>query len=64
MIWFNPVFYIEATLKKLFSLFFLDKNDIFLPGETEEINEFCSSSKNVSDIQICASVPIVKIVLE
>ncbi|KAH8417293.1 hypothetical protein KR222_008007 [Zaprionus bogoriensis] len=41
-----------------------DKNDIFLPGETEEINEFCQSSKSVSDIQVSASIPNVKIVLE
>ncbi|XP_030557492.1 autophagy-related protein 2 homolog B isoform X3 [Drosophila novamexicana] len=41
-----------------------DKSDFFLPGDTDEINEFCKNCKESSNIQISALVPNVKIVIE
>ncbi|XP_064538983.1 autophagy-related protein 2 homolog A, partial [Drosophila montana] len=41
-----------------------DKSDFFLPGDTDEINEFCKNCKDSSNIEISAFVPNVKIVIE
>ncbi|KAL7738707.1 hypothetical protein ACLKA6_001954 [Drosophila palustris] len=41
-----------------------DKREIFLPGDTEELNEFCESSKNSSSSIIYVFIPKAKIVLE
>ncbi|KAH8305578.1 hypothetical protein KR059_001867 [Drosophila kikkawai] len=42
----------------------LDKTDSLLPGETEEINEFCDSCTQASKLKIFAFIPLVKVVLE
>lgn len=42
----------------------VEKTDAFLPGETEEINEFCDSCTQSSKLKIFAFVPQVKVVLE
>ncbi|XP_033148965.1 LOW QUALITY PROTEIN: autophagy-related protein 2 homolog A [Drosophila busckii] len=41
-----------------------EKGDVFLPGETDEINEFCESCKNSSNLKIGISVPKIKLTLE
>ncbi|KAH8268782.1 hypothetical protein KR018_006644 [Drosophila ironensis] len=41
-----------------------EKTDSFLPGETEEINEFCVSCTQASKLKVFAFVPLVKVVLE
>ncbi|XP_017127168.1 autophagy-related protein 2 homolog A [Drosophila elegans] len=42
----------------------VDKTDSLLPGETEEINEFCDSCTQSSKLKIFAFVPNVKVVLD
>ncbi|KAH8296286.1 hypothetical protein KR054_004058 [Drosophila jambulina] len=42
----------------------LDKTDSLLPGDTEEINEFCDSCTQASKLKIFAFIPWVKVVLE
>lgn len=42
----------------------VDKTDSLLPGETEEINEFCDSCTQSSKLKIFAFIPHVKVVLE
>ncbi|XP_043863696.1 autophagy-related protein 2 homolog A isoform X5 [Drosophila mojavensis] len=41
-----------------------DKSDFFLPGDTDEIVDFCESCKQLSNIKILASIPVIKIVIE
>ncbi|KAH8378608.1 hypothetical protein KR009_000261 [Drosophila setifemur] len=41
-----------------------DKTDSFLPGDTEEINEFCDSCTQSSKLKVFVFVPQVKVVLE
>ncbi|XP_043070830.1 autophagy-related protein 2 homolog A isoform X2 [Drosophila grimshawi] len=43
---------------------FSHKTDFFLPGDTDEINEFCEGCKDSSNLKILVSIPKVKIVLE
>ncbi|XP_039485228.1 autophagy-related protein 2 homolog A [Drosophila santomea] len=42
----------------------VDKTDSLLPGETEEINEFCDSCTQCSKLKIFTFIPQVKVVLE
>ncbi|XP_002035100.2 autophagy-related protein 2 homolog A [Drosophila sechellia] len=42
----------------------VDKTDSLLPGETEEINEFCDSCTQSSKLKIFTFIPHVKVVLE
>ncbi|XP_062121458.1 autophagy-related protein 2 homolog B isoform X4 [Drosophila sulfurigaster albostrigata] len=41
-----------------------NKREIFLPGDTEEINDFCQSSKYYSHMILYIYIPNIKIVLE
>ncbi|KAH8349644.1 hypothetical protein KR084_003244 [Drosophila pseudotakahashii] len=42
----------------------VDKTDSLLPGETEEINEFCDSCTQSSKLKVFVFIPLVKVVLE
>ncbi|XP_017011683.2 autophagy-related protein 2 homolog A [Drosophila takahashii] len=42
----------------------VDKTDSLLPGETEEINEFCDSCTQSSKLKVFVFIPQVKVVLE
>ncbi|SPP85413.1 autophagy-related protein 2 homolog A [Drosophila guanche] len=42
----------------------VDKTDSLLPGETEEINDFCQSCSQSSKLKVAVYVPLIKVVLE